>query len=661
MHHSDEERFLELFPCGRWYVTRTNVRPAAEGEAIAKRKAEYKTVHNKPGEFDVKMHLDGKVCLVFKPDIVRDHGGRSETLCSWGAFDFDTYVPQTVEIIKDDIRTRFPFLLTDRTKSGGLHGFVFLDMLRPKQQVQALLRMFARELGAPDCEIFPSDIVAEGKEPYGIAMPFFGDREGFEQFRPEIYSGPFPAAAPPRQAEMPDDSERTRYSLQLRVSPVEFEKRLGAKLHFRRHVDADGGTSYYCHGLTGKPGTPWAGKQQPCFIEGIVHPGREDNTRQFRFLVTRDARIVANCFDDHTIGQGKYTITALKRLGLQDLLETPAKDLERAWRELFDTREQFDAAPPLTFAIKDFLQSEAITAIAGLSGHGKTWVALSLVRALLYGPGMLWDFFEVPKRFDRVIYLIPECTRGPIKTRLQLMNLYDEIEKRLFIRTLNMGKAPELDDPRLLFAVKHAAVVLDTGVRFMKIKDEGNASEIAEGLSQDMMGLLRAEADNVTPLFHSPKSFRKESVMTLENMIRGSSEIGAVLATAWGIKQIDELSNIIHVQNLKPRDFLPCGPFQLMGRPHIDKTGDFRMLKRPEDCGSLADEQPELNRGGGASQAQREAKAANLALMKTWIEADPDHAAAPELRQKFAGIGIELTDSTIRSYKAILKGKKGTP
>ena len=52
------------------------------------------------------------------------------------------------------------------------------------------------------------------------------------------------------------------------------------------------------------------------------------------------------------------------------------------------------------------------------------------------------------------------------------MNLYDEIGKRLFVRTLNMGKALDLDDPRLLFSVRRAAVVTDTGVRFKKVTDE---------------------------------------------------------------------------------------------------------------------------------------------------------------------------------------------
>ena len=306
----------------------------------------------------------------------------------------------------------------------------------------------------------------------------------------------------------------------------------------------------------------------------------------------------------------------------------------------------------MTFAIQGFLQSEAINALAGLSGNGKTWVALSLVRALLYGPGKLWDYFEVPKRFERVIYLIPESMRGPFKQRLKLMGLYEEIGKRLFVRTLNMGKAPALDDKRLLVAAKKAAVFLDTGVRFMNVADESNAVEIAEGLSNDMMGLLRAEADNVNPLFHSPKGFRKDSEMSLEGMIRGSSELGAVLATAWGIKQIDASSNIIHLENLKPRDFEPCGPFQLIGRPSIDQTGDFLLFKKPGDCGNLLDEQPRPS--NDHNNHRHDARSANIALLKGWLNSNPNLSTA-EIRERFASAGIALNDSTIRGYKSTLK------
>ena len=80
-----------------------------------------------------------------------------------------------------------------------------------------------------------------------------------------------------------------------------------------------------------------------------------------------------------------------------------------------------------------------MTAIAGLSENGKTWVSLNLAAALLFGPGRLWDFFEVAERAEKVIYLIPEASRATFKTRLKLMGLYDEIGKRLFVRTLHQG------------------------------------------------------------------------------------------------------------------------------------------------------------------------------------------------------------------------------
>jgi hypothetical protein len=50
---------------------------------------------------------------------------------------------------------------------------------------------------------------------------------------------------------------------------------------------------------------------------------------------------------------------------------------------------------------------------------------------------------------------------------------------------------------------------------------------------------------------------------------------------------------------VKARDFCPSPPFQLIGRPWINETGDFKIHKRPNDCGSLADEQqPERDKGG---------------------------------------------------------------
>jgi hypothetical protein len=124
-----------------------------------------------------------------------------------------------------------------------------------------------------------------------------------------------------------------------------------------------------------------------------------------------------------------------------------------------------------------------------------------------------------------------------------------------------------------------------------------------------------------------------------------------MLATAWGVKQIDAERNIVHIENVKPRDFQPCGPFQIIGRPYIDSVGDFQIHKRAGECGSLQDEAPvERNHGGGAPDAIREAKTSRLALLRGWLTENPKLSSA-ELSQRFAAEGIKVGSSAIRRYR----------
>jgi len=53
--------------------------------------------------------------------------------------------------------------------------------------------------------------------------------------------------------------------------------------------------------------------------------------------------------------------------------------------------------------------------------------------------------------------------------------------------------------------------------------------------------------------------------MNLENALRGTNELGAMLSTAWGTKLVDQETTRLYVQNLKPRDFDPVGAFTLEG------------------------------------------------------------------------------------------------
>jgi 5S rRNA maturation endonuclease (ribonuclease M5) len=320
------------------------------------------------------------------------------------------------------------------------------------------------------------------------------------------------------------------------------------------------------------------------------------------------------------------------------------------WREIFHSYGDFEKAKPLSFSVDGFLQDDAATGIVGLSGHGKTFVLLSLIKAMLAGPGKLWNLFTVPKAAERVLYLIPESSIGPFGHRLKIMGLYPYVaEDRLLVRTLSKGPTLKLSDPLLHRAARGAHVFLDTAIRFAN-GDENSASDNQKGLANDIFSLLSSGARAVVAAYHSPKSFTRDTTMSLENALRGSGDLGAMLATCWAIKQIDPSQAIVHLENVKQRDFQACGPFQLIGRPYIDEKGDFQLLKTPGECGSLADEQPDQNRGGGATQAVRNAKASNIALLREWLVGEPN-LTSKDISRKFRSEGIEVSDSAVRKYR----------
>jgi hypothetical protein len=350
-----------------------------------------------------------------------------------------------------------------------------------------------------------------------------------------------------------------------------------------------------------------------------------------------------------------------------DAGEDPAVVLERAtqsfaalrngsvsWREVFHSFTDFETAAPLSFAIGGFLQNNGATMIGGLSGHGKTLVNLSIAKALLAGKGArLWDLFPVEENAVRVVYLIPESAIEPFKHRLRLFGLYDYLapnDERLLVRTLSKGPTPCLSDPRILYGAKGAHVFLDTAVRFSAEGDENSAGDNQRGLAADIFALLASGARTVIGAHHAPKPFAKENVMRLENVLRGSGDIGAMLTTAWGIKQLDPAQNIIHIENLKPRDFQPVAPFQIIGRPFIDRQGDFQLFKRPGECGPLMDEQEPERAKGGAPSESREERARRIELVRDWLSEDAT-LTIEDLRSRFKEQGVTVSPSAVKNYR----------
>lgn len=268
------------------------------------------------------------------------------------------------------------------------------------------------------------------------------------------------------------------------------------------------------------------------------------------------------------------------------------------WRSIFHTWEEIENAPPLRFAIEGFLQEAGVTLIGGLAGHGKTLVMLAMAKALLEeSPLFGHELFAVLRPARRVLYLIPESSLGPFASRLQLFRLQEHIRsERLLVRTLSSREQISLDDPRLVKAAEGADVFLDTAVRFMDGSE--NDVESARPFANTLFRLLNSGARSITGAHHAPKGFESQDHMTLENILRGSGDIGAMLSTAWGIRQLDPDRNTLYVQNVKPRDFQPCLPFVLEGRPHLDNAGCFLMTHRPGEAGELSERLPRRNKGG---------------------------------------------------------------
>ena len=343
------------------------------------------------------------------------------------------------------------------------------------------------------------------------------------------------------------------------------------------------------------------------YLAGLIHGVVPENYPQY-IRAWRDAIGERQC-ERYLERFSELNDTDEKRDALQRALAAlNGNGQMQDWRNLFHSYDDVINAPPARFAIDGFLQEEGITLIGGLAGHGKTLCMLAMVRALLEG-GKLFHHFEVTVKAERVIYLIPEAGLSPFSARLKTFHLREHVQAgRLFCRTLSAQGQLSLTDPRLLEAVKGANVFLDTAIRFMDGAEDAESSKI---FADTLFGLQRAGARTICGAHHSPKSFGKDNFMTLENVLRGSGDIGAMLATCWGLSQVDAGSNQIFVQNVKARDFSPCEPFIIQGRPSIDANGYFELTDPPGFAGELSEHKSADRKAGRPEMPEKDEKRAD--------------------------------------------------
>ena len=250
---------------------------------------------------------------------------------------------------------------------------------------------------------------------------------------------------------------------------------------------------------------------------------------------------------------------------------------------------------PIDEIILGVLQA-GICFLGASPGSGKTLVAIAMAKAICTGEP-LFGIAEFAVKTPRlVIYLIPESGDRAFRKRCEAFCMPND-ETKFLTRTYSCGPSMALDDPALLEAARltKPVIILDTAARFMRGSDENSATQ-NKLLVDDVVALLAAGAAAVVLIHHATKASEKES-MTLQNMLRGSSDIGAMCDQAYGIKKDERLYASgtgpleIEIANIKDREQLGgltrlrlaasyVRPNVAGSVSYINQDGNFRVVDR---------------------------------------------------------------------------------
>lgn len=264
------------------------------------------------------------------------------------------------------------------------------------------------------------------------------------------------------------------------------------------------------------------------------------------------------------------------------------------WQEAFHTVSELPEGD-ITFLI-DQIMPEGISFTGALSGVGKTWFTLSMARALATGKKFL-GVWNVPEPVH-VIYLCPEMNAKAFRKRCERFGMLGCDHFRCM--TISDGAPIDLSSPLLAAAIKELrpVVFLDTAIRFSAAQDENSASENAKGLARGVFRMIHLGARAIGCNHHrSKETARAEVEMTLENVLRGTGDFGAMTDVVFGLqidrsdsskKYAEESRKLVRleVRCVKARDFIPVRDFRVQLDPFLNETGDLGLLA-PQDFDAL--------------------------------------------------------------------------
>jgi hypothetical protein len=232
---------------------------------------------------------------------------------------------------------------------------------------------------------------------------------------------------------------------------------------------------------------------------------------------------------------------------------------------------------PVNWLVQDILPLNDKAILSGYWGNYKSYIALSLAKAVATGSKFL-GLYQTEKR--PVIYLDKENSRDEIGERAVRLQIPDDAELRIWCEH-NMP-FPKLGDLRLLaFAEELKPLfIIDTLTGFSEAEDENAAREMRRELEKYLE--LISRGGTVLALHHPPKNHSQASDT---NWFRGSGDIGAFFAMGFYVTCTDSERGIIQFSTAKSRRG-PKPYFQLQAWPYLDPAspqykGDFAVLDTP--------------------------------------------------------------------------------
>jgi len=255
--------------------------------------------------------------------------------------------------------------------------------------------------------------------------------------------------------------------------------------------------------------------------------------------VVRDDEKTLNFFGRQLVGldpikrpKPPKTLEEIRQEQLQKIHENP-------WWKSFRSIDELEGNGTVKMYVENFLP-EGVTLICGLPKEGKSWLALSVAKALTSGlPLFGKPGFEVPEPVP-VLYLAAESGDGALKLRCERMGITKD-KTRFICRTLSQGLMLGLDDPDIEAVIKalRPIVILETLVRFNDGDDEDDAMENRK-LAQAIFRLIALGARAVLGIHHSRKDLNKANP-TKEAAVRGSGDGLAMVDAVWVVMQDERL------------------------------------------------------------------------------------------------------------------------